>query len=75
MAFKSIINEYYSRDISKKIKAAYKTKALNGKFTAPHAPHGYKKNPDNKHQLLPDENTAETVRRIFQMAADGLAPF
>ena len=75
MAFKSVINEYYARDISKKIKAAYKTKALNGEFTASYAPYGYKKNPDNKHQLIPDENTAGTVNRIFQMAADGMTPF
>lgn len=75
MAFKSVINEYYARDISKKIKAAYHTKALNGEFTAPHAPYGYRKNPDNKHQLVPDENTAGTVIRIFQMAAQGLTPF
>ncbi len=75
MAFKSVINEYYARDISKKIKAAYHTKALNGEFTAPHAPYGYRKNPDNRHQLVPDENTAGTVTRIFQMAAQGLTPF
>ena len=75
MGFKSIINEYYSRDFSKKIKAAYRTKALNGEFTAAYAPYGYKKNPDNKHQLVPDENTAVVVKRIFQMAADGLTPF
>jgi len=75
MAFKSVINEYYARDISKKIKAAYHTKALNGEFTAAFAPYGYKKNPDNKHHLIPDENTAGTVARIFQMAADGLTPF
>ena len=75
MPFKSVINEYYARDISRKVKAGYRTKALNGEFTAPHAPYGYRKNPDNKYQLIPDENTAETVKRIFQMAADGMTPY
>ena len=75
MAFKSVINEYYAKDISKKVKAGYRTRALNGEFTAPHAPYGYKRNPENKYQLIPDENTAGNVKRMFQMAADGLSPF
>ena len=75
MPFKSVINEYYARDISRKVKSAYRTKALNGEFTGPYAPYGYKKSPENKHQLIVDENTASTVQRIFQMAAEGITPF
>ena len=75
MPFKSVVNEYYAKDISRKVRSAYRTKALNGEFTAPHAPYGYRKNPENKRQLIVDENTAGNVRRIFQMAADGLSPF
>ena len=75
MPFKSVVNEYYARDISRKVRAAYRTKALNGDFTGPHAPYGYQKNPENKYQLIVDEKTADNVRRIFQMAADGLSPF
>ena len=40
-----------------------------------YAPYGYKKNPENKRQLIIDEKTADNVRRIFQMAAEGLTPF
>lgn len=75
MPFKSVINEYYARDISRKVKSAYRTKALNGDYTAAFAPYGYLKDPDNKHRLVIDEETAPVVRRIFQMAIEGLSPF
>ena len=75
MPFKSVVNEYYARDISRKVKSAYRTKALNGEFTGPHAPYGYRKNPENKYHLIVDENTAGNVRRIFHMAAEGLSTF
>ena len=75
MPFKSVVNEYYARDISRKVRSAYRTKALNGEFTAAYAPYGYKKDPANEHQLIVDENVAGTVQRIFQMAADGLSPY
>lgn len=75
MPFKSVVNEYYARDISRKVRSAYHTKALNGEFTAAYAPYGYKKDPENKHQLIVDGNVAGIVQRIFQMAADGLSPY
>lgn len=34
-------------------------------------PYGYLKNPENVHQLIPDEEAAEVVRMIFTMAAEG----
>lgn len=73
--FVPIMTHSYARDISRNVRSAYRTKALNGEFTGPHAPYGYRKNPDNKHQLIIDENTAGIVRRIFQMAAEGLSPY
>ncbi len=75
MPFKNIINEWYARDISKKIKSAYRTKAMNGEFTGPYAPYGYMKSPENKHKLIPHPETADIVRRIFEMAASGMTPF
>jgi len=75
MPFKSVVNEFYARDISRKVRSAYRTRALNGEFTASYAPYGYRKNPDNKRQLVVDEKTAENVRRMFQMATEGLTPF
>jgi len=75
MPFKSVVNEYYAKDISRKVRAAYRTKALNGEFTGAYAPYGYKKDTENKHQLVVDENVSGVVQRIFQMAADGLSPY
>jgi len=74
MPFKNIVNEWYCRDLSKKIKSAYRTKALNGEFTGPYAPYGYMKSPEDKHKLIPHPETAEVVKRIFQMAASRMTP-
>ena len=70
LGIKNIINEFYAKDISKKIRSARKTLAKQGKYTAPFAPYGYKKDPENKHHLLVDENTAPVVKRMFQMAME-----
>lgn len=75
MPFKSVVNEFYAKDISKKVRSSYRVKALNGEFTAAFAPYGYQKDPDNKHKLIPDENTADVVRRIFKLAAEGISPY
>ncbi|MEE0734230.1 recombinase family protein [Monoglobus pectinilyticus] len=75
MPFKSVVNEFYAKDISKKIRSAYRVKALNGEFTAAFAPYGYQKDPNNKYKLIPDENTADNVRRIFRLAAEGISPY
>jgi len=71
MPFKSVINEYYARDISKKIRSAYKIQAQRGNYTGVVPPFGYIKNPANKYQLIPDPQTATLVKRMFAMAASG----
>lgn len=70
--FKNIINEFYARDISRKIRSSYKTKALKGEFTGCRAPYGYMKSPEDKHKLIPDEN-APIVKRMFKMALEGMS--
>ncbi len=64
------MNEWYARDISKKIRSAYKTKALNGEFTGAYPPYGYDKNPDNKHQLVINNQKALIVRQIYDLYLD-----
>lgn len=73
--FKNIMNEWYARDISKKIRSAYRTKAMNGEFTAAYAPYGYMKDPKDKHHLIPNEETAPVVKRIFQMACENYGAY
>lgn len=69
--FKNILNEFYSRDISKKVKSGKYIRACQGKFMGVHAPFGYKKDPADKNHLIADEETAPTVRYIFQIALKG----
>lgn len=69
------MNEWYAKDISKKIKSAYKTKALEGKFTGAFAPYGYMKDPNNKHQLIINPETGPVIKKIFELAKSGLTTF
>ena len=69
--FKNIMNEWYAKDISKKIRSARKTKALNGDFVVSYAPYGYKKDPKDKHKLIIDEEVVDVVKKIFQLACEG----
>ena len=63
--FKNILNEMYSKDISKKVHSSYLLKAQKGQFTGCLAPFGYRKDPEDKNHLLIDEETAPIVRLIF----------
>ncbi|MCL2071677.1 MAG: recombinase family protein [Oscillospiraceae bacterium] len=73
MGFKSIINEYYAKDISKKVRSSLRTIAEKGFFTGAHAPYGYLIDPDNKHHLIPDEATMPIVKEMFTLAAEGVS--
>ena len=70
---KNLINEVYSKDISKKIDAALSVKQRNGEFIGAWAPYGYRKDPDDKHHLLVNEETAPTVRQIFKWRSEGVS--
>ncbi|MCL2547030.1 MAG: recombinase family protein [Oscillospiraceae bacterium] len=71
MVFRNWFNEQHSKTTSTKVKAAKRISASSGKFTGTYAPYGYQKDPNNRHQLVVDENTAPVVRRIFSMRAAG----
>ncbi len=71
-AFKNLIHQIYSKDLSKKIKSIRQFKASNGKFITAFAPYGYKKSTVHKNKLEPDEETQVIVTRIFQMAAENI---
>jgi DNA invertase Pin-like site-specific DNA recombinase len=69
--FRNILNEWYAKDISKKIRSAYRTKAMSGQFTGPYAPYGYMKDPENKNRLIINEPQAKIVRWIFDSYLGG----
>lgn len=72
MGFLNLFNEFYARDTSKKVRAVRKACAENGKFMGTYAPFGYRKDPQDKHRLLIDEETAPLARRIFDLRSRGM---
>lgn len=68
--FQFAMNEVYLRDGSRKVKDVLRNKREAGKYCAC-PPFGYRKNPTNRDQLIPDEMTAPVVQRIFSLAAQG----
>ena len=73
--FLNIMNEWYLRDQSKKVAAAYRVKGKAGKPTSNSAIYGYKKDPEDKDHWLVDEEAAAVVRRIFRLAVEGHGPY
>lgn len=73
--FLNIMNEWYLRDQSKKVSAAYRVKGKAGKPTTNNAIYGYKKDPEDKDHWLVDEEAAAVVRRIYRLAVEGHGPY
>lgn len=69
VAFKYLINEYYSRDMSVKTRSAKYAKMERGEYQSKICPYGYQKSANGR--MEPDTESAEVVRQIFQLAADG----
>ena len=69
--FKNLFNEWYAKDTSRKTKQAFHAKFLAGERMGNYAPFGYKKHPEIKNKIIPDEETAPIVIRMFEMAAHG----
>lgn len=70
--FLNIMNEWYAKDTSNKIKAVFKSRMKNGLRCSGSIPYGYKRTKEDKQQLLVDEPAAEVVRRIFRLACQGV---
>lgn len=69
--FKNILNDMYSRDISKKVLAGRMTRSRQGKFCGGQPPLGLMRDPDDNGHLIIDPETAPIIRRIFDLALDG----
>lgn len=69
VAFKYLISEFYSRDLSTKYKSAKYVKFRNGEYQSRICPYGYRKSADGR--MEPDEEAASNVRLIFQLAQQG----
>lgn len=69
VAFKYLISKFYSRDLSMKYKSAKYVKFRRGEYQSKICPYGYRKGGNGR--MEPDEETAPTVRLIFELARDG----
>ena len=73
LPLKNMINEAYALDIGRKIKAQARQAMKDGDYIGARAPYGYRKDPDDCHKLLIDENTAPVVKQIFEWAHEHVA--
>ncbi|MCT4593363.1 MAG: recombinase family protein [Anaeromicrobium sp.] len=67
----SLMNEWYSQDISEAIKATLQVKQRDGKFIGAFAPFGYKKDMNDKNKLIIDGEAAQIVKNIFNLYMEG----
>lgn len=72
VAFKNLIYDYYSREISKKQKIAWKRMAEQGQYCSNCALYGYQKSKENKHKLVIEPEEAAVVHEIFDMKISGM---
>ena len=73
--FRNIMNEWYTRDTSRKIQSTFRSKGESGKHTASSPPYGYIKDEKDKDKWIVDEKAAEIVRRIFNLTMQGNGPY
>ena len=72
--FKTLINYWYSKDISRKIKSSVWARKEKGMFLGAIAPYGYEKSKEDKHKLIINESQAKVVKRIFEEYSSGKTP-
>ena len=74
IAFKNVIYDYYSKDLSSKVKSVKKIQQKRGDFMAAKPPYGYIISPSDRHKLIVDPKSAEVVKTIFRLTLSGWKP-
>ena len=72
--FRNIMNEFYARDTSRKIRSVFKSKGMIGKHLTGTVIYGYLWDEKREHWLV-DEEAAEVVHRIFYLTLEGYGPY
>ena len=72
--FRNIMNEFYARDTSRKIRSVFKSKGMSGKHLTGTVIYGYLWDEKREHWLV-DEEAAAVVRHIFALAMEGYGPY
>ena len=70
--FMNVLNEAYSRDLSKKIKSSLATKRKAGEFVGAFVTYGYKKDPEKRNRIVVDLEAASVVKNIFRKRIEGM---
>ena len=68
---KSLLNDMYAKDISKKVRSSLIVKKHNGEFIGKLAPYGYIKDPKDMHKFIIDKNVSKIIIEIFDMVLYG----
>lgn len=71
IAFKHLLYDFYSKDLSVKVKTSLAAKKAQGLYVSANSPFGYEKDPENRHMLHIVEDEAAVVRRIFGLTKEG----
>ena len=71
--FKGLLYDFYSKDIAQKVKSVTTELKKQGKYLAWSPPLGYMKDPNDKHKIIIDKETAWIVRKVYDLALDGLS--
>lgn len=66
----NLVNEWYVKQYSQRMKAAWQAKRIAGEHTSPQR-YGYLKDPENPKHWIIDEEAATVIRRMYQLASDG----
>lgn len=73
--FLNIMNEWYVRDTSRKIKTVLKSRGMSGVHTSNHCPYGYFKSEEDSTKWIIDPDASEIVKRIFRLCVSGKGPY
>ena len=68
------VNDLYLRDVSKKVKTAIRVKQNQGDYLGSLPLYGYKKDPNDRHKLVVDEEVRGIIELIYDSAIDGMSP-
>ena len=69
--FKNLVYDYYSKDISQKMRSSVRVRQDKGYYFGSKAPYGYVKNEKDHHQLIVDEEVRPIVEEVFTRYLSG----
>lgn len=73
VSLSNIINDFYAKDISRKVTSALRIKMERGDYIGNYAPYGYKKDPQNKNHLIIDDETTPVIIQIYEWRAQEIS--